>query len=55
MVEIEIQQKVVNLMCLVKKYFSNWGYIYIYIYIYILMVFNLNIVDLTTVITPWNK
>jgi len=48
-VEIEIQQKVVNLMCLVKKYFSNWGYIYI------LMVFNLNIVDLTTVITPWNK
>jgi len=47
-------------MCLVKKYFLNWGYkiiknIYIYIYILILMIFNLNIIDLTTVITSWNK
>jgi hypothetical protein len=40
---------------------SNWFYkiyyiyIYIYIYILILMVFNLNIVDLITAITSWNK
>jgi hypothetical protein len=25
------------------------------LYIYILIIFNLNIVDLTTVITSWNK
>jgi len=45
-------------MCLVKKYFLNWGYKIIkniYIYILILMIFNLNIIDLTTVITSWNK
>ena len=39
-----------------KKYFSNWGYkITKKIYILILMVFNLNIVDLTTTITSLNK
>jgi len=54
MVEIEVEEKVV-LMCLIKKCFSNWGFIYIYIYIYILMIFNLNIVNLTTVITSLNK
>ena len=52
MVEIEVEQKVVLCVWL-KKYFSNWGYKIIYIYI--LMIFNLNIVDLTTVITSWNK
>jgi hypothetical protein len=48
-------------MCLKKIGWTNWGYkiiniyIYIYIYILILMVFNLNIVDLITAITSWNK
>jgi hypothetical protein len=42
-------------MCLVKN-FSNWGYKMIKKDIYlILMVFNLNIIDLTTVIISWNK
>ena len=55
MVEIEVEEKVV-LTCLVKKMlFKLKLYIYIYIYIYILMIFNLNIVNLTTVITSWNK
>jgi len=38
-------------MCLVKKNAFQIEVIYIYIYI----VFNLNIVDLTIVITSWNK
>jgi len=55
-VEIKVEQKVVWCVWL-KEYFSNWGYKIIkkYIYILILMVFNLNIVDLTTVIISWNK
>jgi hypothetical protein len=47
-VEIEIEEKVV-LTCLVKKILFKLR-LYIYIYIYILMIFNLNIVDSTTVI-----
>jgi len=42
-------------MCLVKKYFSNWGYKITKKDILILMVFNWNIVHLTTSITSWNK
>ena len=49
MVEIEVEKKIV-LTCLVKKMFFKLR-LYIYIYIYILMIFNLNIVNLTTVIT----
>jgi len=48
-VEIEVEEKVV-LTCLVKKMLLK-----LRLYIYILMIFNLNIVDLTTVITSWNK
>jgi hypothetical protein len=33
----------------------KWCYKIIKIYILILMVFNLNIIDLTTAITSWNK
>ena len=51
MVEIEVEEKVV-LTCLVKKMLFK---LRLYIYIYILMIFNLNIIDLTTVITSWNK
>jgi hypothetical protein len=43
-VEIEVEEKVV-LRCLVKKMLLK-----LRLYIYILMIFNLNIVDLTTVI-----
>jgi len=42
-VEIEVEEKVV-LPCLVKKIFLK-------LRLHILMIFNLNIVDLTTVIT----
>jgi len=48
-VEIEVEEKIV-LMCLVKKMFFKLR-LKNNIYIYILMIFNLNIVDLTTVIT----
>jgi hypothetical protein len=48
-VEIEVEEKIV-LTCLVKKMLFKLR-LYIYIYIYILMIFNLNIVDLTNVIT----
>jgi hypothetical protein len=58
MVEIEVEQKVIWCIWL-KKCFSNWDYkiinIYIYILILILMIFNLNIVQLITIITSWNK
>jgi hypothetical protein len=46
-VEIEVEEKIV-LTCLVKKMLFK---LRLYIYIYILMIFNLNIVDLTNVIT----
>ena len=49
MVEIEVEEKV-DLMCLVKKILFK-----LRLYIYIYMIFNLNIVDLTTVITSLNK
>ena len=45
-----------GLKCLVKNVFQIEVIITnIYIYIYILMIFNLNIIDLTTAITSWNK
>jgi hypothetical protein len=42
-------------MCVGQECFSNWGYKITKKDMLILMVFNWNIVDLTTAITSWNK
>jgi len=42
-------------MCLVKNAFQIEVIKYFFKKILILMVFNLNIIELTTVITSWNK
>jgi len=47
--QFEIKQK--NNLMIKKLLFKLRLYIYIYIYIYILMIFNLNIIDLTIIIT----